>query len=68
MNQRVKDLALSLWWHGFDSQPNTVGQGSSIAAAAPQVAVEAQFDPWPGNFHMPWMWLGKKKRNSMLIL
>ena len=21
-----------------------------------------QFDPWPGNFHMPWAWARKKKK------
>ena len=20
-----------------------------------------RFDPWPGNFHMPWLWPKKKK-------
>ena len=30
MAQQLKDLALSLLWHGFD--------------------------PWPGNFCVPWVW------------
>ena len=34
MAQLVKDLSLSLLWHGFD--------------------------PWPGNFHMPWAWPPKR--------
>ena len=21
-----------------------------------------KFDPWPGNFHMPWVWPERKKR------
>ena len=24
------------------------------------------FDPWPGNSHMPWAWLKKKKRSVKL--
>ena len=23
--------------------------------------LQLRFDPWPGNFHMPWAWLKKKK-------
>ena len=23
-----------------------------------------RFDPWPGNFHMPWAWGKKKKKRS----
>lgn len=33
MAQRGKDPELSLWWHGFSSQPGTVGYRSSVAAA-----------------------------------
>ena len=24
------------------------------------------FDPWPGNFHMPWVWLKKKRVECVL--
>ena len=42
MAQRGKDPELSLWWHGFSSQPGTVGYRSSVAAAVVQVAAAAQ--------------------------
>ena len=41
MAQKIKDLVLSLLWHGFN--------------------------PWPRNFHMPQVWL-KKKKNVYLTV
>lgn len=41
MAQQVKDLASSLQHHGFDPLPGTVGQGSGIATAVPQVVAVA---------------------------
>ena len=26
------------------------------------------FDPWPGNFHIPQVWLKKRKKKTLLLL
>lgn len=45
MAQQVEDPALSLWQRGFNDQPSTVGEGSSIAY------LRLRFDPWSRKFH-----------------
>lgn len=47
VTQLVKDLSLSLRWHGFDPWH----------CQSSEISLEL---PW--NFHMPWVWLKKKKR------
>ena len=41
--------------------------GSCVAAAVVWVATAAtaaRFDPWPGNFRMPWVWQKKKRKEK----
>ena len=37
------------------------GYISSVVTAVAQVLRWHGFDPWPGNFCMPWVWAKKKK-------
>ena len=37
MVQLVKDLALFLWWLGFDPWSGAVGQGSGVATSEAQI-------------------------------
>ena len=41
-------------------------KGSNVATAAAQVAAVAQINPWPMNFHMPWVWPLKKNVQQKL--
>ena len=41
MTQQVKDLVLSLQWHGLNPGPCTVGWGSSIATAVVKITAAA---------------------------
>ena len=31
-----------------------------------QLWLQLGFDPWPGNFHIPWVWLKEKKISKCL--
>ena len=43
MVQQVRDLALSLWQHGFETRPGMVGSGTATAVV--QVIAVAQIRP-----------------------
>ena len=37
-----------------------VGYGSGMVTAVAWLLLWCRFDPWPGNFSMPWVELGKE--------
>ena len=59
----VKDLALSLQQDGFE-------HSGFKDLALPQLwcrwQLQLGFDPWPGNFHMLWVWQ-KENEKSVVI-
>ena len=38
-------------------------RGACVAEAAVKVQQQLGISPWPGSFHMPWVWPLKKKKN-----
>ena len=72
MVQWVKDLVLSLWWlelllrQEFDPQPDTVSQGLALLHLWYGSQMWLGFNPWPRNFHMPWVWPKKIKKKKRL--
>ena len=57
--QWVKDLELSLWWHGLIRRLAQWIKDLALPQLLLRLQLWLRSDPWPGNFHILWV-QGKK--------